>query len=446
MKAVYFSCETEANYAVLCNLRLLLWGTREKYDSRHQCPAYYVVNRSSFYHINYFLMAHTLILSAVRTPIGSFGGALSSFTAPQLGSLAIKEAIGKSAVKAESIDEVIVGQVLQAGVGQAPGRQASILAGVPLSVPVTTINKVCSSGLKAVMYADQAIRAGDAQIVVAAGQESMSNAPYLLPKARNGYRLGHGQIVDSLNYDGLEDAQDHSAMGLCGEMCADKYHFSREDQDAYAIRAYQRALDAHASGAFADEMISVAVESKKGVVHITADEEPTRVQFEKIPTLKPVFKKDGTITVANASSINDGAAALVLCSEEKAQELGAKPLARILAQATFAQEPKWFTTAPVGAITLAVQKAGLTIDAIDLFEINEAFASVTMAAMHEHHLPADKVNVHGGAVSLGHPIGASGARILTTLIHALRRHGKRYGVASLCNGGGEATAVVVEAL
>ncbi len=391
-------------------------------------------------------MSHTVILSAVRTPIGSFGGVLSSFTAPQLGAIAIREAIAKSTIDPASIDEVIVGQVLQAGVGQAPGRQASMLAGIPVSVPVTTINKVCSSGLKAVMYGDQAIRSGDAHIVVSAGQESMSNAPYLLPKARNGYRLGHGQVIDSLNYDGLEDAQDHSAMGLCGELCADKYGFTREQQDEYTIRTYKRAQEAQAQGAFINEMIGVDVESKKGTTRIDTDEEPARVQFEKIPTLRPVFKKDGTITVANASSINDGASALVLASAQKAQELGIAPIARILAQATFAQEPKWFTTAPVGAIARAVEKAGLTINEIDLFEINEAFAAVTMAAMHDHHISADKVNVHGGAVSLGHPIGASGARILTTLIHALRRHGKRYGVASLCNGGGEATALVIEAL
>ncbi len=391
-------------------------------------------------------MSHTVILSAVRTPIGSFGGVLSSFTAPQLGAIAIREAIAKSTIDPASIDEVIVGQVLQAGVGQAPGRQASMLAGIPVSVPVTTINKVCSSGLKAVMYGDQAIRSGDAHIVVSAGQESMSNAPYLLPKARNGYRLGHGQVIDSLNYDGLEDAQDHSAMGLCGELCADKYGFTREQQDEYTIRTYKRAQEAQAQGAFINEMIGVDVESKKGTTRIDTDEEPARVQFEKIPTLRPVFKKDGTITVANASSINDGASALVLASAQKAQELGIAPIARILAQATFAQEPKWFTTAPVGAIARAVKKAGLTINEIDLFEINEAFAAVTMAAMHDHHISADKVNVHGGAVSLGHPIGASGARILTTLIHALRRHGKRYGVASLCNGGGEATALVIEAL
>jgi acetyl-CoA C-acetyltransferase len=402
-------------------------------------------NHPSFFHFLCF-MSHTVILSAVRTPIGSFGGVLSSFTAPQLGAIAIREAIAKSTIDPASIDEVIVGQVLQAGVGQAPGRQASMLAGIPVSVAVTTINKVCSSGLKAVMYGDQAIRSGDAHIVVSAGQESMSNAPYLLPKARNGYRLGHGQVIDSLNYDGLEDAQDHSAMGLCGELCADKYGFTREQQDEYTIRAYKRAQEAQAQGAFIHEMIGVDVESKKGTTRIDADEEPARVQFEKIPTLRPVFKKDGTITVANASSINDGASALVLTSAQKAQELGIAPIARILAQATFAQEPKWFTTAPVGAIARAVEKAGLTINQIDLFEINEAFAAVTMAAMHDHHIPADKVNIHGGAVSLGHPIGASGARILTTLIHALRRHGKRYGVASLCNGGGEATALVIEAL
>jgi acetyl-CoA C-acetyltransferase len=402
-------------------------------------------NHPSFFHFLCF-MSHTVILSAVRTPIGSFGGVLSSFTAPQLGAIAIREAIAKSTIDPASIDEVIVGQVLQAGVGQAPGRQASMLAGIPVSVPVTTINKVCSSGLKAVMYGDQAIRSGDAHIVVSAGQESMSNAPYLLPKARNGYRLGHGQVIDSLNYDGLEDAQDHSAMGLCGELCADKYGFTREQQDEYTIRTYKRAQEAQAQGAFINEMIGVDVESKKGTTRIDTDEEPARVQFEKIPTLRPVFKKDGTITVANASSINDGASALVLASAQKAQELGIAPIARILAQATFAQEPKWFTTAPVGAIARAVEKAGLTINEIDLFEINEAFAAVTMAAMHDHHISADKVNVHGGAVSLGHPIGASGARILTTLIHALRRHGKRYGVASLCNGGGEATALVIEAL
>jgi acetyl-CoA C-acetyltransferase len=402
-----------------------------------------------FIFFHFFLlvvMEKTVILSAVRTPVGAFSGALSAVSAPQLGAIAIKEAVQRSGVKPEHIDEVIMGNVLTAGLSQAPARQAAIHAGLPNTIPALTINKMCGSGLKAVMDADMSIRSGNSSVVVAGGQESMSNAPYLLPKARGGYRLGDGKVVDSMMFDGLTDAYKNYPMGEAAEVCAAKYNFTREAQDAYAIESYKRAQKAQADGVFDAEIVPVTVADRKGDVVVSKDEEPTKVAFEKVPGLKPVFKKDGTITAANASTIDDGAAALVVASESKAKELGATPIARIIAHASSAHEPEMFTTAPVGAIKKALERAGLTIDQIDLFEINEAFSVVPMAAEAELNIPHDKVNVHGGAVSLGHPIGASGARILTTLIHALKRQGKRYGLATLCIGGGEGSALIVEAL
>ncbi|TAE26586.1 MAG: thiolase family protein [Candidatus Kapaibacterium sp.] len=387
-----------------------------------------------------------LILSAQRTAIGYFQGTLSAQSAPQLGAQAIKAAVESANIAPEQVSEVILGQVLAAGVGQAPARQSSIYAGLPKSVPALTINKMCGSGLKAVMLGAQAILTGDSDIVVAGGQESMTNAPYLLPKARGGYRMGNGEILDSMMFDGLTDAYDKGPMGAYGDLCAREYKFTREAQDEFAIASYKRAQEAQKNGFFDAEITTVTLQDKKGTTEIRVDEGPGRAQFDKIPTLKPAFSKDGTITAANASSINDGAAALVLASPQKAAELGAKPIARILAQASHAQEPQWFTTAPVGAIKKALAKAGLQASDIDLYEINEAFAVVPMAAMHDLAIPHDKVNIHGGAIALGHPIGASGARVLTTLLHALKRTNKRLGVASLCIGGGEASAIVVEML
>jgi acetyl-CoA C-acetyltransferase len=391
-------------------------------------------------------MEHTVILSAVRTSVGAFQGSLSALSAPQLGALAIKEAVARAGVKAEHIDEVIMGNVLAAGLGQAPARQAAIYAGLPNTIPALTINKMCGSGLKAVMDADMSIRSGNSSVVVAGGQESMTNAPYLLPKARGGYRIGDGQIIDSMMFDGLTDAYKKYPMGQAAEVCADKYAFTREAQDAYAIESYKRAQKAQAEGWFKDEIVPVTVADKKGDVVVSNDDEPSKVNFDKVPGLKPVFKKDGTITAANASSIDDGAAAVVVASESKAKELGLKPIARILSHASNAHDPEMFTTAPVGAIQKALKRAGLTIDQIDLFEINEAFAVVPMAAAKELNIPFDKINVHGGAISIGHPIGASGARILSTLIYALKRYGKRYGLATLCIGGGEGSALIVEVL
>jgi acetyl-CoA C-acetyltransferase len=391
-------------------------------------------------------METPVILSAARTAIGYFQGTLSSLTAPQLGAVAIKAAVERAGISPDHVSEVIMGQVLAAGVGQAPARQASIHAGLPKSVPALTINKMCGSGLKAVMLGAQAILTGDADIVVAGGQESMTTAPYLLPKARGGYRMGNGTIIDSMMFDGLTDAYDNGPMGAYGDLCAKEYHFTREAQDEFAIMSYKRSLEAQKNGWFSAEIVPVSVSDKKGTIEITTDEGPGRAQFDKIPTLKPAFAKDGTVTAANASSINDGAAALVLASARKAQALGIKPIARIIAQASHAQEPQWFTTAPVGAIQKALAKAAMQVSDIDLFEINEAFAVVPMAAEKDLNIPHDKVNIHGGAIALGHPIGASGARVLTTLIYALLRTGKRTGLATLCIGGGEASAVIVEIL
>ena len=391
-------------------------------------------------------MAHSYIISAQRTPIGAFLGSLSGFSAPQLGAIAITSALEKAGIAPDQVSEVIMGNVLTAGVGQAPARQAALGAGLPDSVPCLTINKVCGSGLKSVMLADQAIRCGDAEIVVAGGQESMTNAPYLLPKGRTGYRYGNGQVIDSMAFDGLTDAYALAPMGNFAEQCATECSIDRSMQDEYAIMSYTRAIEAQKSGAFADEITPVIIEDKKGNITIAEDEEPGKVKFDKIPSLKPVFTKDGTVTAANASSIDDGAAAIVVASEEAVQKHQLKPIAKIIAQASFAQKPQDFNTAPISAIQSVLNKAGMSIDDIDLFEVNEAFAVTALAAKGTLGIPVEKMNVHGGAIALGHPIGASGARVLTTLLHALKRHGKKYGLATLCIGGGEASAVIVEAI
>jgi len=391
-------------------------------------------------------MAHSYIISAQRTPIGAFLGSLSGFSAPQLGAIAIKSALEKAGIAPDQVSEVIMGNVLTAGVGQAPARQAALGAGLPDSVPCLTINKVCGSGLKSVMLADQAIRCGDAEIVVAGGQESMTNAPYLLPKGRTGYRYGNGQVIDSMAFDGLTDAYALAPMGNFAEQCATECSIDRSMQDEYAIMSYTRAIEAQKSGAFADEITPVIIEDKKGNITIAEDEEPGKVKFDKIPSLKPVFTKDGTVTAANASSIDDGAAAIIVASEVAVQKHQLKPIAKIIAQASFAQKPQDFNTAPISAIQSVLNKAGMSIDEIDLFEVNEAFAVTALAAKGTLGIPVEKMNVHGGAIALGHPIGASGARVLTTLLHALKRHGKKYGLATLCIGGGEASAVIVEAI
>jgi acetyl-CoA C-acetyltransferase len=391
-------------------------------------------------------MAHSYIISAQRTPIGAFLGSLSGFSAPQLGAIAIKSALEKAGIAPDQVSEVIMGNVLTAGVGQAPARQAALGAGLPDSVPCLTINKVCGSGLKSVMLADQAIRCGDAEIVVAGGQESMTNAPYLLPKGRTGYRYGNGQVIDSMAFDGLTDAYALAPMGNFAEQCATECSIDRSMQDEYAIMSYTRAIEAQKSGAFANEIAPVVIEDKKGNIAIAEDEEPGKVKFDKIPSLKPVFTKDGTVTAANASSIDDGAAAIIMASEQAVQKHQLKPIAKIIAQASFAQKPQDFNTAPISAIQSVLNKAGMSIDDIDLFEVNEAFAVTALAAKGTLGIPVEKMNVHGGAIALGHPIGASGARVLTTLLHALKRHGKKYGLATLCIGGGEASAVIVEAI
>jgi acetyl-CoA C-acetyltransferase len=386
----------------------------------------------------------SVILSSVRTPIGSFGGSLAQLSAPRLGAIVIKEAIKRAGIEAADVQEVIMGNVLTAGIGQAPARQASIYAGLPESVECLTINKVCGSGLKAVMLADQAIRCGDLEVAVTGGQESMSNAPYLLQNARNGYRMGNGELIDSMINDGLWDVYNKFHMGNAGELCSSECNISREDQDTFAAASYQRALDAQKNGLFADEIIPVVIEDKKGSVTVDTDEEPGKVRFDKIPQLRAVFKKDGAITAANASSINDGAAALVVTSEAWAEKRGLKPVAKIIAHCSFAQKPEWFTTAPTAVIQKLFKKTGFTVEDIDLFEINEAFSCVPMHSMRELGIPHDKINIHGGAVSLGHPIGASGARILTTLINSLQQNGLKRGLASLCIGGGEANALIIE--
>ncbi len=386
-----------------------------------------------------------VIVSVARTPMGGFQGDFASLTAPQLGAVAIRSAVERADIAPEQVEEVIFGNVLQAGVGQAPARQAALGAGLPLSAGCTTIHKVCGSGMKATMFARDLLLAGSNEIMIAGGMESMTNAPYLLPKARGGYRLGHGQMLDHMFFDGLEDAyQKGRLMGTFAEECADAYGFTRAAQDEFAIASTQRAQKAIQDGAFAWEIAPVTVAGKKGEVVVDKDEQPLKAQLDKIGGLKPAFRKDGTVTAANSSSISDGAAALVLMRRSTAERLGLAPLATILDHATHAQEPNLFTTAPVGAMKKLLGKVGWTTDQVDLYEINEAFAVVTMAAMHDLELPHDKVNVHGGACALGHPIGASGARILVTLVGALRRYGLKRGVASLCIGGGEATALALE--
>jgi acetyl-CoA C-acetyltransferase len=389
-------------------------------------------------------MKPVFITSAVRTPVGSFQGGFADMPAPRLGAIVIKEALVRSKIGPEKVGEVIMGEVLTAGVGQAPARQAAIYAGIPNSTPCLTIGKVCGSGLKAVMLGADSIALGNNEIVVAGGQESMTQAPHLLQNSRTGFRMGNTQLVDSMQHDGLWDPYNNYAMGVAGELCAKEYGFTREAQDAFAINSYTKAQKAQADGTFKNEIVAVVVQTRKGEVTIDKDEDPSKTDFAKIPTLKPVFDKQGTITAANASKINDGAAALVLMSEAAVKETGATPLAKIIATGQFAQDPKWFTTAPAGAVKKALAKAGMTIDQIDLFEVNEAFANVPMALMKDLGVPAEKVNVHGGAIAIGHPIGASGARILTTLVHAMQKHNKRFGLATLCIGGGEAVAMIVE--
>jgi acetyl-CoA C-acetyltransferase len=390
-------------------------------------------------------MREVVIASACRTPIGSFNGSLSSLPAPKLGAVVIDEALRRANVPKEMVDEVIMGCVLTAGVGQAPARQAAIFAGLPTKVECMTINKVCGSGLKAVMLATQAIKLGDADIIVAGGMESMSNAPYILDKARTGYRMGHGQLIDSMIKDGLWDVYNDFHMGNAGELCARECNISRQEQDEFAVLSYKRALEAIEKGYFKEEIVPVKVpQPKGGEVIVDEDEEPKRVNFEKIPQLKPAFDPNGTITPANASKINDGASALVLMSKEKAEELGVKPLARIVAYSSAAKDPAWFTTAPVDAIEKVLKKAGMRKEDIDLFEVNEAFAVVALATSKLGGIPIEKMNIHGGAVALGHPIGASGARILTTLLYAMKRKNARFGLAAICIGGGEASAVIVE--
>ncbi|HLF32235.1 MAG TPA: acetyl-CoA C-acyltransferase [Xanthomonadales bacterium] len=389
-------------------------------------------------------MSDIVIVGAKRTPIGSFQGQFLPLSATDLGAAAIKAALEQSGVNGNDVTEVIMGCVLPAGLGQAPARQASLKAGLPVAAGCTTVNKVCGSGMKAVMLGHDAIKAGSSEVVVAGGMESMSNAPYLLPKARGGMRMGHGQVLDHMFWDALQSPFDQQMMGIFGEMCADKYQFSRAQQDAFAIASVERAMRAMNEGDFSAEITPVTVKDRAGENIHARDEEPPRCKVEKIPGLRPAFKPDGTVTAANSSSISDGAAATVLMSAHKAAQLGIEPLARIVAHATHAHEPEWFTTAPPFAIASVVRKAGWTMADVDLFEINEAFAAVTMAAMADNHLDHDKVNVNGGACALGHPVGASGARILVTLLHALRRRGGRRGVASLCLGGGEAVAIAIE--
>jgi len=385
-----------------------------------------------------------VIVSAARTPMGAFQGELKGFAAPELGAAAIRAAVERAKIRPGDVQEVLMGCVLPAGQGQAPARQASLGAGLPLAAGCTTINKMCGSGMKAAMLANDILGNEDV-VIVAGGMESMTNAPYLLPKARAGLRMGHGQVIDHMFYDGLEDAYDKGRlMGTFAEDCAQKYVFSRKSQDDFAVASLQRAQAANKDGSFAWEITPIAVKAGKDEKFIETDEQPFKANFEKIPTLKPAFRKDGTVTAANSSSISDGAAALVMMRRSSAEKRGLAPLAVIAGHSTHAQEPGLFTTAPVGAIRKLFEKTGWKAGDVDLYEINEAFAVVAMAAMKEHGLPHEKVNVHGGACALGHPIGASGARILVTLIGALRKRGLKRGVASLCIGGGEATAMGIE--
>lgn len=390
-------------------------------------------------------MKEVVIVSAVRTPMGSFGGALSSVPATALGAAAIKRALEKAGLSADAVEEVYMGNVLQANVGQAPARQAAMAAGIGNQVPCTTINKVCSSGMKAIMMGAQAIKAGDVEIIVAGGMENMSAVPHYLPTGRTGVKLGDISLVDGLVKDGLTDVYNAQHMGVCAELCAEEHQFTREDQDAFALESYRRSAAAWDGGKFANEVVPVAVPQRRGdAIVVDTDEEYTKVNTDKVPQLRPVFKKDGTVTAANASTLNDGASAVVLMSASKAAELGLDPIARITGYADAAQEPEWFTTAPAKALPKALAKAGITMDAVDFFEFNEAFSVVGLANMKLLGLDAAKVNVHGGAVSLGHPLGASGARIITTLIGVLQQNGGKIGAAAICNGGGGASALVLE--
>jgi acetyl-CoA C-acetyltransferase len=391
-------------------------------------------------------MNEVVIVSSCRTPIGSFLGTLSSLPAPRLGAIVIEEAIRRANIKKTDIQEVIMGNVLTAGIGQAPARQAALYAGLPETVECMTINKVCGSGLKAVMLASQAIQAGDADTVVAGGMESMSNVPYYAERVRTGLRMGHSQLVDGMIKDGLWDVYNDFHMGNAAELCAKECAIPREAQDEFAVMSYKRAQSASNEGRFKDEIVGVKIQGKQGDELVDKDEEPFKTNFDKIPKLKPAFLKDGTVTAANASKINDGAAALVVMSADHAKKIGVKPIARILAQASSAKKPEWFTTAPADVIAKVLKKANLKTSEIDLFEINEAFAVVTLAVSKIIGLGLDNVDVNGGAVALGHPIGASGARILVTLLNALKQRNKKRGMAAICIGGGEASAVIVELL
>ena len=387
-----------------------------------------------------------VIVSAARTPIGSFGGSLKKVPAVELGAVAIRAALERGNVAPEDVEETILGMVLQAGVGQAPARQAAIRAGIPTSSSAMTVNKVCSSGLKSVMLGAGLIQLGEHRVVVAGGMENMNQVPYYLPKAREGYRLGNGKIVDGMVNDGLWDPYGDCHMGNCAELCAKEKEVSREEQDAFAAESYSRAQKAIKDGKFKTEIAPVTIKGRKGDTVVSDDEEPGRVRVDKIPTLRPAFDKAGTVTAANASSINDGGAAVVLMSQEEADKRGAKPLARIVGWATHSQEPEWFTTAPAGAVEKLLKKTGWKIGDVDFFELNEAFAVVSVANNRMLGLDGKNVNLWGGAVALGHPIGASGCRILVTLLHVLKENGARHGIVSLCNGGGEATALAVEML
>lgn len=387
------------------------------------------------------------ILSGMRTPIGAFQGALSGFTAPQLGAHAIRAALESAGVAPEAIDEVLMGNVLSAAIGQAPARQASKAAGIPDAVPCTTINKVCGSGMKTVMMGAQAIKCGDAHLVVAGGMESMTNAPYALPTGRSGFRMGNAQALDLMIHDGLWDPYNNVHMGTCGDLCARETNFSREELDAFSAESYRRAQAAQASGVLAAEISPISVPQRKGdPVVVAQDEEPGRGNPAKLPELRPAFAKDGVTTAGNASSINDGGAAIILASGSAVEAHGLKPIGRVVGYAQHAQDPQWFTTAPAGAVKKLLDAQGLTVNDIDLFEINEAFAVVAMVVAREVGIPHEKLNVNGGAVSIGHPIGMTGTRLVLTALHELRRRGGRYGVASPCIGGGEATAVLIEAL
>ncbi len=389
-------------------------------------------------------MKKVVITHAKRTPVGAFNGVLSSFSAPQLGSTVITALLDESKIDKTSINEVIMGNVISAGLGQAPARQAAIYAGLPEKVECLTINKMCGSGLKAIMLAHQAIQCGDADVIIAGGMESMSNAPYILQNARNGYRLGNSSIYDSILVDGLTDVYNNIHMGNCAEACAKDFKFTREMLDEFAVLSYQRAISAQKEGKFNDEIVGVKVKSKSGETVVAKDEEPEKVNFEKIPTLRPAFDKAGVVTAANSSKLNDGAAAVLMMSEEKAKELGYKPMVEIVAQSSAARLPIEFTTAPADAINNVLKKAKMNLNQIDLFEINEAFAVVSLAVAKLLGLSTDKVNVNGGAIAIGHPIGASGARIMNTLLYEMRKRNSNYGLASLCIGGGEASAVIVK--